>query len=221
MHKALADLAIVGVGLFVATALASALQMPYAGSVGVVAGVVLATWRLKLRSQTWRDVGLGSPGNALHSALAAFALYFLTLVSVLIIVEPVSRALQWPPLDLSPFRRIQGDSYSLAITLLLVWTVVAFGEEMVFRGFALNRLEEIFGPGRRAAVLAVATQAILFGLGHVYLGARGVLTAAVIGALYATWFLARGRSLWPLIAAHGLTDTISILAIYSGVGASS
>jgi uncharacterized protein len=219
MHPAIVDLVVVGVGLFVATVVASALKLPYAGSVGVVAGVLLSTWRMKLRSQTWRDVGLGSPGNALHSALAAFALYFLTLISVLIIVEPVSRALQWQPLDLSSFRRIQGDTYSLAITLLLVWTAVAFGEEMVFRGFALNRLQELFGQGRRAAVLAVGTQAVLFGLGHVYLGARGVLTAAVIGALYGTWFLARGRSLWPLIAAHGLTDTISILAIYTGLGA--
>lgn len=218
MHPAITDLVIVGVGLFVATLLASALSLPYAGSAGVVAGVALATWRLKISSQTWRDVGFGSPGNALHSALAAFALYFLTLIAVLVIVEPVTRALQWQPLDLSSFRRLRGDSYSLAITLLLVWTVVAFGEEMVFRGFALSRLQALFGPGPRAAALAVAVQAILFGLGHVYLGARGVLTAVVIGALYGTWFLARGRNLWPLIAAHGLTDTISILAIYSGVG---
>jgi len=219
MHPALIDLVLVGVGLFVATLLASVLQLPYAGSVGIVAGMLLATWRLNLRSQTWRDVGLGSPGNAVQSAFAAFALYFLTLIAVLMIVEPISRALQWQPLDLSSFRRIRGDTYSLAVTLVLVWTAVAFGEEMVFRGFALNRLQEMLGTGTRAAVLAVGAQAVLFGLGHVYLGPRGVLTAVVIGVLYGTWFLTRGRSLWPLIAAHGLTDTISILAIYTGVGA--
>lgn len=219
MHPALTDIVIVLAGVLVATLLASAFQLPYAGSMGVLAGVLLSTWRLKLRSQTWKDIGLGSPGNALQSALAAFALYFLTLISVLIIVEPISRVLQWQPLDLSSFRRIQGDSYTLGVTLLLVWTVVAFGEEMVFRSLVLSRLQELFGSGRRAVALAVAVQAILFGLGHLYLGPRGVLTAVVIGAIYGTWFLVRGRTLWPLILAHGLTDTISILAIYSGLGA--
>jgi membrane protease YdiL (CAAX protease family) len=219
MHPALADIVIVLGGVLVTTLLASALKLPYAGSIGVVAGLLLSTLRLKLRSQTWGNIGLSSPGNALHSALAAFALYFLTLISVLVIVEPVSRILQWEPLDLSSFKRIQGDGFSLGVTLLLVWTVVAFGEEMVFRGLVLSRLEELLGTGRRGTVLAVGVQAILFGLGHLYLGPRGVLTAAVIGAIYGTWFLMRGRTLWPLILAHGLTDTISILAIYSGLAA--
>lgn len=219
MRPALTDIVIVLGGVLVATLLTSALKLPYAGSIGVVAGVLLSTLRLKQRSQTWRSIGLSGPGNALRSALAAFALYFLTLISVLVIVEPVSRLLQWQPLDLTAFRRIQGDSYTLGLTLVLVWTVVAFGEEMVFRGFVLSRLEELFGSSRRGTVLAVGVQAILFGFGHLYLGARGVLTAAVIGTIYGTWFLMRGRTLWPLILAHGLTDTISILAIYSGAGA--
>jgi membrane protease YdiL (CAAX protease family) len=216
MHPALVDLVIVTAGMVLAAFGATVLNFPFPGQLGVLTGVLLSTWRMKRRSESWTDVGLRTPGNPLQIVLPAFGLYLLTLLGVLLIVNPVSKLLGWPPLDVSAFAGLEGNTGALVRMLILIWTIVAFGEEMVFRGFVLRRIHELLGPGQRAAVLAVATQSVLFGLGHFYLGARGVLTAAVVGAVYGAWFLARDRNLWPLILAHGLTDTISIAAIYSG-----
>jgi uncharacterized protein len=52
---------------------------------------------------------------------------------------------------------------------------------------------------------------------HAYLGAKGVATATLVGLIYGAWYVMRGRNLWPLIIAHGLTDMVSLLAIYAGV----
>lgn len=216
MHPSLTDLVIVSAGVVAAAFVAAVVSFPFPGQLGVITGVVLSTWRLRRRSESWRDVGLRGPGNPLHTVLSALGLYALTIVGLLIIVNPVSKMLGWPPLDVSTFAGLEGNTAALVRMLLLVWTVVAFGEEMIFRGFMLRRIQELLGTGPRAAALSVATQSVLFGLGHFYLGARGVLTAAVVGAVYGAWFLARDRNLWPLIVAHGLTDTISIVALYAG-----
>ncbi len=60
-------------------------------------------------------------------------------------------------------------------------------------------------------------QAAIFGAAHSYLGARGIATATLVGVVFGSWFVLRGRNLWPLILAHGLTDTITLFAIYAGV----
>jgi membrane protease YdiL (CAAX protease family) len=106
---------------------------------------------------------------------------------------------------------------ALFARLLLVCASAAFGEELVFRGFLLTRLEILLGGGLSATATAVAGQALLFGVAHWYLGLRGVSTAALIGLAYGVVYVCNGRNLAPLIVAHGLTDSLSLIAIYSGV----
>jgi hypothetical protein len=105
----------------------------------------------------------------------------------------------------------------LAGYLLLVWASAAFGEELVFRGFLLTRLEILLGSGLTATATAVTGQALLFGVAHWYLGLRGVSTAALIGLAYGVVYVCNARNLAPLIVAHGLTDSLSLIAIYSGI----
>lgn len=60
-------------------------------------------------------------------------------------------------------------------------------------------------------------QALLFGLGHAYLGPRGVMNAASIGLVSGAVYWASGRNLWPLIVAHGLIDSVSLTLLRLGV----
>ena len=99
----------------------------------------------------------------------------------------------------------------------LVWVQAAFGEELVFRGFLLTRLELLLGGGVGAALTAVVSQALLFGVGHWYLGARGVTTAGIIGVILGVAYLCDGRNLVPLIGAHGPADSLSLIAIYARI----
>jgi hypothetical protein len=105
----------------------------------------------------------------------------------------------------------------LAGGLFLVWVQAAFGEELVFRGFLLTRLELLFGGGLSAIATAVVGQALLFGVGHWYLGPRGVTTAGIAGLILGVVYLCDGRNLVPLIGAHGLADSLSLIAIYTGI----
>jgi membrane protease YdiL (CAAX protease family) len=59
--------------------------------------------------------------------------------------------------DLSQFADLQGNLGLLAELLLLTWTVAAFGEELVYRGFIQTRITDVLGPNRVGIVVAVGS----------------------------------------------------------------
>ncbi len=58
---------------------------------------------------------------------------------------------------------------------------------------------------------------VLFGLLHSYQGTVGVVMTGVTGLVFGILYLASGRNLWAPIIAHGTTDTVSFLIIYTGL----
>lgn len=95
------------------------------------------------------------------------------------------------------------------------WTTAAFGQEVRFRGCLQRRLHAIFGAPWRAGLLAAVVQARLFGLGHADQGATGIHVTGRLGLAFGLCAL-RLRSIWPLVVAHGLIDTVSMTALYFG-----
>lgn len=94
------------------------------------------------------------------------------------------------------------------------WFAAGLGEELMWRGFLLDRLARL--PGIKGRIwLAVVLQAAAFGLPHIYEGgATGIIVTGVIG-LFFGWLRLRQRgNLWALVIAHALVDSISILAAY-------
>lgn len=92
---------------------------------------------------------------------------------------------------------------------LITWILIAFGEEVVFRGFVLNRLLVLTGDTQLGRIAACATQAAWFGSLHLSQGGAGMVITASIGFVFAYYFLTLSpRSLWPLILVHGATDSI-------------
>ncbi|HEX3673276.1 MAG TPA: CPBP family intramembrane glutamic endopeptidase [Rhizomicrobium sp.] len=83
---------------------------------------------------------------------------------------------------------------------LLVAINAGFWEELLYRGFLLWLLIPAAGVAG-----AIAISSILFGLGHVYQGWRGVLATGSVGLVFAL-FYAFTRSLWWVMAAHALID---------------
>lgn len=217
MRLAWIDLMTVIAGYVLAFAGAKLLGLPYAGSIAVLTGVLAASWRLARNSESWRTLGLRKPERWGGLALSVVVLYLLVAAGMLAIVQPLANLLDWPGLEVVTFERIRGNPVELAKMLAIVWTTAAIGEELLFRGFLLKRIETMLGRGAPAAAAAVVLQAVIFGVAHSYLGMRGIVTAMLVGLVFGTWFVLRGRNLLPLIVAHGLIDTISMLAIYSGL----
>ena len=76
---------------------------------------------------------------------------------------PILNHLTGTKQDLSQFAGLQGNLGLLAGFLLLTWTLAAFGEELVYRGYLPTRITDALGPGI-GLVIAVGVSSVLFGL---------------------------------------------------------
>lgn len=120
-----------------------------------------------------------------------------------------------PAANVAIANELAGDPMLLALWLgPTVWLQAGLFEELS-RAFMLSRLWQVWpGPGGRWLVLIGS--ALLFGLGHLYQGPMGVFGTALIGFILGWHYLVRGRLL-PLIIAHGLYDTVVIVALVGAV----
>jgi membrane protease YdiL (CAAX protease family) len=185
--------------------------------VGVVPLLVLLGWiSLRLRGLRWRDVGLTKKRSWLRilalGSLAAVALEAIDLF----VSQPLLVHLTGRPPNLSGFRPIFGGIVPLLAELAVVWTLAAFGEEMIWRGYLMNRLAEVGKSTRIAWIASMLAVNIAFGLAHSYQGMTGMIDAGFIGLLLGLLYLAAGRDLLVPIVAHGLFDTIAFVMIYLG-----
>src|SRR5215472_3796547 len=102
------------------------------------------------------------------------------------------------------------------LSLFIVWTFAAFGEEISYRGYLLTRAADVGGRSRLAYAAAVVYVALLFGLGHFYKGPVGIADSTFSGLVLGGLYLLTGRNLWACIQAHGISDTFAIVVIFLG-----
>jgi membrane protease YdiL (CAAX protease family) len=176
----------------------------------------LAWISLAVRRVGWKSVGLTRPASWGQTfAIALAAAVALQAVS-LWITEPLATRLTGKPPDLSEFRQLIGNTPLFFAGLAAVWVLAAFGEEMVHRGYLMNRVADLFGRSRAAWVASWILVSVAFGFGHLYQGPSGVIDSTITGFVLGGLYLARGRNLWPAILAHGLSDTIALVMVYCG-----
>ena len=98
-----------------------------------------------------------------------------------------------------------------------MWTFAAFGEEIAYRGYLLNRGADALGGTSAAFWFAAVASAVLFGYGHFYKGPAGVIDSGVAGLILAAAYLLTGRNLWTCVLAHGFIDTFAVAWLYLGL----
>ncbi|MGQ0430701.1 MAG: CPBP family intramembrane glutamic endopeptidase [Gammaproteobacteria bacterium] len=171
---------------------------------------------------TWRAAGLSLPAHWMKLAAigiaAGIAMWLLEFFVTMRLLHRILR--YWP--DLSTFNDLVGSVELLLIYLALNWVLAAFGEEMIWRGYALPRVAQFCGTGARAWVIALIVVNLAFGLAHLYQGPSGVIQAIVAGVLLGVLYVATGRNLVAPILAHGIGNsidfTVMYLGLYPGVG---
>ncbi len=97
-----------------------------------------------------------------------------------------------------------------------MWGFAAFGEEVSYRGYLLNRAADCGARTNYAYWGAVIITAVLFGYGHYYKGPAGILDSGVAGLILGAAYIISGRNLWTTVLAHGLIDTFSLTLLYLG-----
>jgi len=171
---------------------------------------------LRLRGLRWRDVGLSPVRNwSMTLALGVAVGVGMELLDLFVTKPLEVRFLGRPP-DLSEFRPLVGNLKLALLGWAFSWTLAAFGEELVWRGYLLNRVAGLFRETRAGWVVSLVLVSAAFGYAHVNQGFVGVLQEGFAGLLLGLVYVACGRSLWVPIVAHGVTDSIDILLIFAG-----
>jgi membrane protease YdiL (CAAX protease family) len=171
---------------------------------------------LWLRGTGWRDVGLKRPARWSYTLLLGAGIGIAYQYLSLYAIEPLLARLTGALPDVSQFAPLVGNKFFLLISIVISWTLAAFAEEMVFRGYLMNRVADLAGGTRAAWLVALVLTSALFGLVHLYQGASGMLITGLSGLLFGVLYLATGRNLWMAIIAHGVNDTLGFALIYLG-----
>ncbi|MGE3274042.1 MAG: lysostaphin resistance A-like protein [Vicinamibacterales bacterium] len=187
------------------------------GPVPTLVALVVAAISLWWHGPGWRGIGLRRPPSWPRAIAAGVATGAGYQIVSLYVIEPLVAQLTTGALpDVSMFRPLIGNPVQLLFWVALSWTLAAFVEEAVFRGWLMTRVAQLTG-GPAAWTVALVASSAIFGAAHFYQGWSGVTTTGLNGAVFAAAYLACGRNLWVPIIAHGVADTMGFAMIYLGV----
>jgi membrane protease YdiL (CAAX protease family) len=175
---------------------------------------------LRVRGQTLghfglcvRFAGVRALGRTVLQSILVLAIAVAAFVAGSVVMRNLTPAPQ--SADMSGYNYLQGNLPMLLLALAGVYIVSSFGEEVIYRGFLINRLEEIAHDGKAARRIAVVISAVVFGLVHFSWGIVGVVQTAFMGLALAIAYLVTKRNLWVLVLAHAYIDTLLLVQMYA------
>jgi len=178
---------------------------------------LIGWFSLWLRKVGWSGVGLRRPPNWWQTILLGIGVGIVYDALDIFAFLPAIHRLTGQAVQLEQFGELHGKFGTLLLLLLLTWVFGAFVEEMAYRGYALNRIADLFGRSRAAFVVSAIIVSSLFGLAHAKQGISGVLDNVAAGLLFTVLYFVSGRNLWLPIIVHGVVDTTSLVLLYFGV----
>jgi membrane protease YdiL (CAAX protease family) len=177
---------------------------------------VLALISFRLRDGSWTAMGLTRPASWRNTLLLALAAAGLRIVLGNFVIDPLT-AHFWPPAIAPKGTAAATHNLKVALEYLaIVWTFAAFGEEISYRGYLLNRAADLGRRTQAAYWIAVLVSSVLFGYGHYYKGPSGMVDSGVAGLILGATYVLSGRNLWACILAHGFIDTFGVVCVYFG-----
>ena len=197
--------------LVLATGLCFVRIFPFSVQIVLLAFASLSFW---LRGLNWSAVGLRKPKNWRKVPLLAIVSAVVICLIVNLVFGPVVERLAGNSPSNTRFENVRGNLPALIGWLSVAWTLAAFGEEMIFRGYFMNRIVDLSGNGRAGWISALLLSSLLFGMGHGYQGLAGAIGTTEIGLLLGALYLVNGRNLWLNIICHGFIDSISLISLY-------
>jgi membrane protease YdiL (CAAX protease family) len=168
----------------------------------LVAVIILYVRRAEHRPLA--SIGFRAPGAAGIGIAVAAAIVMVALIGVIFKVL-------LPALHLSVTQQFNAARNTPILFRLLQVTRAAVAEEITFRGYGFERIEEISGQRWLAAVSTWA----LFTIAHLSSWGWGQVIIAAAGGLVLTLLYVWRRNLWANMIAHWLTDASAFLAPHS------
>jgi membrane protease YdiL (CAAX protease family) len=171
--------------------------------------ILLIGYLLYRSNEGWRGIGLTrfQPRTDGVTGLGLWITSFVLVLVLAIVFAPLGgpkTPVDFLPEELPVWFRV--------IDALVIAVTAGVTEEIVVRGYAQTRLEQLRVPTPVVLLLPTA----LWGVLHLYEGPAAALTIFCLGMLYA-WYFFRTRRLWPLIIAHGLFDLTQLALLLIGL----
>jgi CAAX protease family protein len=182
----------------------------------VVLLCVLALISFRLREGSWSAMGLKWPPSWTRTLLVALLAVVVQQLLGQFVVDPLTRPFFRYSAGANPMAGIHGTA-GLLRWLGIIWTYAAFGEEIGYRGYLLNRVADLGGHCRAALLLGLLWSSAMFGCAHWYQGPAGVISAMVSGLVFGSAYLLTGRNLWTSICAHGVSDSLALFLTLAGM----
>jgi uncharacterized protein len=163
-----------------------------------IAILLVVVWILRVRGWNLRRLTGGLSWAALLGGIPLFFLYSILYAAVAFsIVAVYSNAAALASVRVIP---------SAPVVVILVFILVnSLFEETLVTGYVVTALSE------QGAALAITASTLLRFLYHLYQGPVASLAVLPLGLLFATVFW-KWRNLWPLIAAHTLSNVFALVA---------
>jgi uncharacterized protein len=171
---------------------------------------------LWVRRIGWRGVGLRLYRDWKTSIALGVAAGVLLEALELLVTQPLLVKWLGKQPDLETFQALHGNLKWTLVAIAGAWTLAAFGEEMVYRGYLMNRVADLLNRTRTAWIVSLMAVHIGFGLAHAYQGVTGAIDEGLMGLLLGLIYLRTGRNLAVPIIAHGVSDTIDFVLIFFG-----
>jgi CAAX protease family protein len=179
--------------------------------------LLLLGWiSLRVRGLRWRDVGLTRYRSWPVTIAIGVGLGVLAEAFQLLVTQPILSKLLGKEPDLELFRMLTGNIKMTALFIALSWTLAAFGEELFWRAYLMNRVADVGGRTPRAWILSLVVVNMVFGVAHGYQGWTGLIEEGISGLILGWMYLRTGKNLCVPIIAHGLGDTIDMVLLFLG-----
>ena len=182
------------------------------GVLAVLTGAAAAVAITLLRGGTLADLGFRPPERGATVPLWALGIMVVFIVAQNIVPLLLAPFFDLPQPDMSRYDVIRGNPAAALSFAVLLPLTAAVPEEILYRGFLIERFANLLGGGGATAVLA---QALVFGAAHFQWGAGGILAASIMGAVWGFAYLLCGRNLWVVIFAHSLAHIALVAQLYS------
>lgn len=174
---------------------------------------------LKLRGESWKEFGLTFNRVSLKKGYRTFGqslVVFVFGISCFILGSIIVANITGMPesADFSRYDFLKDNLGALLLSLLGVYFISSFAEEVIYRAFLINRIEEITHSFKYSKIIAVLLSSVFFGLIHYEWGAMGMVQTGFMGLAMGISYFVLKKRLWPLIIAHMYMDTLLFVQLY-------
>lgn len=185
------------------------------GVVAVLLGAIVALWLTLRDGGSLADIGLARPRRWWTVPFWVLGIFVTFVAAQALVPQLLAPYFDLPPPDMSRYDFIRGNALAAVAFALLLPLTAAIPEEVVYRGFLMRQFTRLYGGGRAAGILAVLSQAFVFGLVHFQWGPGGIVMTTIMGLVWGAAFLLCGRNLWIVILAHSAAHIALVLQLYS------